>query len=131
MNKKIFVSHAHKDNEAARELVSKLSDKGVETWFDEYEIKPGDSWENQIKRALVESEAVIVILGEGYASPNVLVEAGMALGQGKTIFPVVVGKNESADIFSSLQRVDASGENGIEMAASQIAGFINKKDTIL
>lgn len=125
MSNKVFISHAHKDNEAAKELAKKISNKGVEAWFDENELKPGESWEQQIKDALIESNMVVLVLGEGEPSPNVLVEAGMAFGEGKRILPVVLGEDAKVNVFSNLQKVYAFGEEGIEAAADQIVNFVN------
>ena len=127
MSNKVFISHAHKDNEAAKELAEKIRNKGVEAWFDENELKPGESWEQQIKSALIESSTVVLVLGEGEPSPNVLVEAGMAFGQGKRVVPVVLGKNTDVKVFSNLQQVYAVGEEGIEAAADQIVNFVRFK----
>jgi hypothetical protein len=125
MANKVFISHAYKDREAAKELVNKLTTKGVQPWLDEYELKPGDSWEQQIKDALVESDTVVVLLGEGEPSPNVLVEAGMAFEQGKRIVPVVLGKNINVDVFSRLQQFNVAGFNGMDIAADQIAHLVS------
>ena len=131
MNNKVFISHARKDNEAAKELVEKLKDKGIHSWLDQYEIKPGESWEQQIKAALIESETVVLVLGEGAPSPNVLVEAGMAFGQGKRVLPVLIGESANINVFSNLQQVRAIGSNGIEEAADQIVNVISDPDEIL
>ena len=131
MNRKVFISHAHKDDEAAKELVEKLKVRGVETWFDENELKPGESWEQQIKEALIESKTVVLVLGEGDPSPNVLVEAGMAYGQGKRVLPVLVGGNANLSMFANLQQVTATGPNGIDNAAEQIAQVISEQDAML
>lgn len=131
MRNKVFISYAHKDNEMAKELAEKLSNKGIETWFDENEIKPGESWEQQIKDALIESSTVVLVLGEGEPSPNVLVEAGMAFGQGKRVLPVVLGENADVNVFSNLQQVYAVGEEGIETAADQIVNFVSDQEQLL
>ncbi len=122
---KVFISYAHKDIEAAKELADKLKERGVQPWLDEDNIKPGVSWAEQIKAAVVDSGTVVVILGEGEPSPNVLVEAGMAMGQGKPVLPVVVGENPYTGIFSNLQQVYVYGHNGLDAAADQIARFVD------
>lgn len=122
---KVFISHSHKDKEAAKQLAEKLKEKGVQPWFDEDNLKPGEAWEEQIKAAVVDSGTVVVFLGEGAPSPNVLVEAGMAMGKGKRVLPVVVGENPDIGVFANLQRVNAYGENGIDAAADEIARFVD------
>lgn len=131
MSNKVFISYAHKDNEIAKELVEKLSSKGIETWFDINELKPGESWELQTRNALIESSAVVLVFGEGELSPNVLVEAGMALEQGKQIVPVVVGENAKVKVFPNLQQVHAVGLEDIETAADQIVNAVSDRDQLL
>jgi len=124
MSGTVFISHAQKDNEAAKYLVKKLSNRGVEAWLDEY-ITLDTSWHQQIKDALIKSGTVVLLLGEGDPSPNVLVEAGMALGQGKKIVPVVVAENANLSLFPNLQRLRAVNEKEINSAADQSAAFVS------
>ena len=65
------------------------------------------------------------MLGEGDPSPSVLVEAGMAMGQGKRIVPVIVAENANLSLFPNLQRLRAVNEKEINAAADQIATFVS------
>lgn len=40
---KAFISHSHKDNDIAEKIGRNLMKNGIDTWYDEWEIKPGDS----------------------------------------------------------------------------------------
>ncbi|MGZ8095552.1 MAG: toll/interleukin-1 receptor domain-containing protein [Methylosarcina sp.] len=127
MSKKIFVSHSHQDRNIAKTLADKLKDKGISTWLDEYELHPGEAWEVQIKDALIDCDAVLCVIGEGEPSPNVLVETGMALGQGKTVLPVVVSNNTDTTIFNHFSHfapVNAFGASGIDNAVAEIAAAV-------
>lgn len=128
MSKNIFMSFAHKDSEAAKDLAKELGSKGIQTWLDVNELKSGESWDSEIKNAMNVSETVVVILGEGEPSPYVLMEAGMGLAQGKQIIPVVLGEHSNTDVFANLQQIHILGENGIETAADKIAHFVSEHD---
>lgn len=128
---KVFISHAHKDKDVAKSLAEKLEEMNVHPWVDEKELRPGSSWEEQIKEAVIESNVVVVVLGEGEPSPNVLVEAGMALGQGKRVLPVVLGGESEPNVFSNLQQVYVYGDNTIDSAASQIAHMVSEDEEML
>jgi 3-hydroxyisobutyrate dehydrogenase-like beta-hydroxyacid dehydrogenase len=128
---KVFISHAHKDKEAAKEFSDKLKERGIQAWFDEDSLQPGAAWEDQIKEAVEESQALVVFLGDGAPSPNVLVEAGMALSQGKQVLPVVAGENAEISVFGNLQQVRAVGENGIDLAADEIASLPGNQELLL
>jgi len=124
MNNTVFISYAQKDSEAAKSLVRKLSSRGVDAW-DDCKLLPGESWEQHVKDALISSRAVVLLLGEGDPSPSVLVEAGMAMGQGKRIVPVIVAENANLSLFPNLQRLRAVNEKEINAAADQIATFVS------
>lgn len=126
MSRKIFISFAHKDSKTAKDLAKKLGSKGIQTWSEINVLKSGESWNSVIKNAMNASEAVVVILGKGEPSPHVLVEAGMALAQGKQIIPVVLGEHANAGIFEKIQQIRILGENGIETAADKIMDSISK-----
>ena len=48
MNWDVFVSHASEDKEFARALAEGLSKKGLSVWFDDFELKVGDSLRRSI-----------------------------------------------------------------------------------
>jgi len=124
MTTHVFISYSGEDEEVARELAHNLARKGVEAWFDRDELKPGESWKQQIKRALNGSDAVVVVLGAGGPRANVLVEAGMAMGQGKKILPVIVDEKADVDVFSKLRLIRATNEDEIDTAADQVIAFV-------
>lgn len=55
----------------------------------------------------------------------------MALGQGERVLPVVTGENAEAGVFSNLQQVRVSGENGIDAAADEIVRFSDNQEILL
>lgn len=62
----VFVSHASEDkNEVVRPLANALVQKGVKVWYDEFEMKIGDSLRRKIDKGLANSRFGIVVL-----SPN-------------------------------------------------------------
>ena len=63
----LFVSHATEDREAiARPLARALIDEGFSVWFDEFELKIGDSIRASIDKGLRQSTYGIVILSQNY-----------------------------------------------------------------
>lgn len=57
MNKsaKIFLSHSSKDKDFVRKLANDLQNNGVPIWFDEWELKVGDSLNSKIADGIKES----------------------------------------------------------------------------
>ena len=39
----VFLSHSAKDNLVVRDVAERLKKDGLRVWFDEWEIRPGDS----------------------------------------------------------------------------------------
>lgn len=59
----VFVSHASEDKEdVARPLVMALRERGVKVWFDEFELRIGDSLRRKIDRGLASSRFGLVVL---------------------------------------------------------------------
>jgi hypothetical protein len=126
--KKVFLSYAQGDSEFASELADQLAKLGVQPWLDKKELRPGDSWAEQIKEALGSSDAVVVVTGAGKPSANVLVEAGAALSQGIKVIPIVIDEGaEISEIFPDRGRVRSVRESKVEDAAKEIAEIIGER----
>ena len=63
----VFISHASEDkDEVARPLADALSSKGLRVWYDEYELKIGDSLRRKIDRGLACSRFGIVVISRDF-----------------------------------------------------------------
>ena len=58
----VFISYTKKDVEFARKLARDLRLLGLSVWFDEWEMKVGDSIVGRIENGIEESQWMIVIL---------------------------------------------------------------------
>lgn len=62
-----FISHASEDKEVfVRPLASALAENGLEVWYDDFELRVGDSLLESINRGLAESDYGIVILSPAF-----------------------------------------------------------------
>lgn len=93
---KLFVSYGHRDSIWTISFVTHLQARGFEVWLDELELHPGDSAMEQVRQAMLESDALVSALSGHQPSPYALVEMGMALVQGKPVVPILL--NEETDI---------------------------------
>jgi formylglycine-generating enzyme required for sulfatase activity len=59
---RIFLCHAHEDQEAVLQLYQRLQADGFQLWMDKEDLKSGQDWRVEIPRAVRESEVVIVCL---------------------------------------------------------------------
>ena len=92
---KVYLSHAHSDEELARRVAATLEEAGLEVWDVTREILPGDNWAAILGSALQESQAMVVLLTpDAIRSKWVRWEIEYALGQirfRERLIPVVVG----------------------------------------
>lgn len=63
----VFISHASEDkDEIVRPLAIALRNAGLSVWFDEFELKIGDSLRQKIDRGLAKSRFGIVVLSKSF-----------------------------------------------------------------
>jgi len=63
----VFISHASEDkNEVVRPLANALKDLGLIVWYDEFELKIGDSLRRKIDKGLANSRFGIVVLSKSF-----------------------------------------------------------------
>jgi TIR domain-containing protein len=58
----VFLSHSSKDKAVVRKLAKRLKADGVDVWFDESELKPGDSIPHKIEKALEQSRVLVLCM---------------------------------------------------------------------
>ena len=58
----VFLSHSAKDNDVVQDIASRLKSDGVRVWFDEWEIKPGDSIPAKIEDGLEHSRVLVLCM---------------------------------------------------------------------
>lgn len=66
-----FISHASEDkDEIVRDLADALKENGFEVWYDEFELKIGDSLRKKIDNGLSKSRFGIVIISPSFVKKN-------------------------------------------------------------
>ena len=58
----VFLSHSAKDKDVVREIANRLKSDGVRVWFDDWEIKPGDSIPAKIEDGLEHSRVLVLCM---------------------------------------------------------------------
>jgi len=67
----VFISHSSEDkNDFVRPLANELKKIGVKVWYDEFELKIGDSLRKSIDKGLINSKYGIVILSTSFFNRN-------------------------------------------------------------
>jgi hypothetical protein len=63
----VFISHASEDKDAVvRPLANALKDAGLQVWYDEFELKIGDSLRRKIDAGLARSRFGVVVLSKAF-----------------------------------------------------------------
>lgn len=110
--KKVFLSYANIDSEAAKQLHASLRNADVSGWMDHADIASGEAVAHKIKESIREASAVVVLISPGsITSQWVQFEVGAAWAMGKLIVPVLIGDSDVSinlpDWLSEFQYLDA------------------------
>ena len=66
-----FISHASEDKQAVvKPLARELARLGLQVWYDEFELKLGESLRQAIDRGLATSQFGIVVLSRAFFAKN-------------------------------------------------------------
>ncbi len=95
----VFISYSLKDRTWVRDLAKALHDQGLTVWYDEAEVKPGESLLERIHEGLNKSRSIVFLIGTGASKSNwTAAELGAALALRKPIIPIVQEGTPPGDI---------------------------------
>jgi hypothetical protein len=124
-----FISHNTADKTTARALAALLVAQGQNVWFDEWEIRPGQSLTGGIEEGLATCDAFILIWSEAaQASKWVGTETRAYLRRRVDddkllVIPIMADKTPLPLLVADYRGFDISdGKTTLEDAAEQIAG---------
>jgi uncharacterized protein YjbI with pentapeptide repeats len=117
----LFISYARSDAEAAERLVKALSAVNVVGWLDHADIAAGNSFGAEVRKALLTSDAVLVLLSpRALHSEWVQFEIGAAESLGKYVIPVIISgehlEQQLPEILRNRQWIDARERPEAEIA---------------
>ena len=125
---KVFLCHAHADRDPVRALYTRLTKDGVDAWLDKEKLLPGQDWELEIRKAVRESDVVVVCLSKqfnqaGFRQKEVRLALDTAMEQPEGEIFIIPARLEECDNLESLRRwhwVDLFEEDGYEMLTRAI-----------
>ncbi len=128
---KVFISHSHKDNTLAEKVARTLKAAGMDTWYDKWEIMPGENWAEKMAKGLRESNAMVVLISpDSLESEKVRMDIDYALSQitfKNRLIPVLIGNQGNFPsykvpwIFKHLRTVHLPENGDNEAELQQIA----------
>lgn len=130
----VFISHASEDkNSVVRPLAVALKNKGINVWYDEFELKIGDSLRRKIDQGLSKSKFGIVVISRSFIKKgwtNYELDGLMtkAISGQQTLLPIWhdITKQEVIDYSPSLADKVArnTSQETVEEIAEEIAELI-------
>jgi len=117
----VFLCHSSDDKAAVRELYDRLQTDGYQPWLDEKDLLPGQDWEGAIRRAVRETDVVIVCLScrsitkEGFVQKEIRIALDVADEKPEdTIFliPARLEECQTPDRFSKWHWVNLFEDDG-------------------
>src|SRR5262245_1236643 len=118
---RIFISYAREDEVRVKQLYRRLADAGFQPWLDREHIIPGMKWGPIIKRALKQSDFVLVCLSttsinkRGFLQREIkqaLEQAEEKLEHDVYLIPARLDDCEVPDSLSEIQWVDLFEDDG-------------------
>ena len=130
----VFISHASEDkDDIVRPMATALKDEGLVVWYDEFELRIGDSLRRKIDRGLAKSKVGLVVLSHSFIAKGWTnyeldgIVTRRVDGQ-QMLLPIWhnISKNEVVDYSPSLadKVARSTATHTIEEIASEIAELI-------
>lgn len=130
----VFVSHASEDKDAiVRPLANALRERGLEVWYDEFELRIGSSLRKTIDRGIASSRFGVVVLsqaffGKGWPEYELDGLVTRSVGGDQVLLPVWhnVSKQEVVSYSPSLadKLARSTATHTVEEIAAEIAEVI-------
>jgi formylglycine-generating enzyme required for sulfatase activity len=136
---KVFLCHAHADRDAVRTLYNRLIKDGVDAWLDKEKLLPGQDWELEIRKAVRESDVVVVCLSRqfnqaGFRQKEVRLALDAAMEKPEGEIFIIPARWEECDVLEDLQRwhwVDLFESDGYENLIRALQARANKVSATL
>jgi hypothetical protein len=127
----VFLIYAHNDKETVRKLHQRMVRDGINTWLDAQNLQPGQDWQQEIRRAILKSDRVLVCLTRGFNKQpgyrheelKIALEKARLLDDGSIfIIPVRLERCSMPDSLHHLQRVDLFEAGGYRKLVRALQG---------
>ncbi|MEQ9661868.1 MAG: toll/interleukin-1 receptor domain-containing protein [Parasphingopyxis sp.] len=132
---KIYLAHASEDKDRVRPVAEYLMANGVDVWFDEWEIEPGDSLRQKMEEGLGAMTHFVVVLTEtSITKPWVAKEIDVGLVRqvgGQSRFVPLVVDLDPAKLSPFLQamlflKIDPAKEADLKILIDRLHGVSRK-----
>ena len=131
MSNTVFISYSSKDTQAIKEIIAKLSEKGIAYWKAPEMIPAGSNYAREIPRAIERCEVFLIILSES-SQQSIWVEKEIdcAINNRKTIVPLNLTGEPLCEMFrfylNNVQTIpyNEDPERGMEQLLERLQGLV-------
>ena len=119
---KVFLCHAHSDKADVKALYERLIKDGVDVWLDKEKLLPGQDWELEIRKAVRESDVIVICLSNefnsaGFRQKEVRLALDTAMEKPEGEIFIIPARLEACETLESLRTwhwVDLFDDNGYD-----------------
>jgi hypothetical protein len=135
-NDGIFLCHASEDKAAVIDIYRRLQRKGLRPWLDKMDLRPGQAWDHEIRKAIRSSRFVLVFLSSTSVAKRGYVQKEFALAldvlaempEGQIfIIPVRLDDCEVPDRFRHLHYADLFDSSGLDAIIAAIKSGLRRE----
>lgn len=125
----VFLLYARGDRDAVHRLYSSIQKEGIQAWLDVENLLPGQDWQSEIRKAIHNSDIVIVCLSKRFNKPGgyrheelkIALKRANSLPEGQTfIIPARLERCELPEPLRRWQCVDLFVANGYKRLLSAL-----------
>lgn len=112
----VFLSHSTKDKDIAEKIAKAVQAFGINIWYSEWALSPGDSLVGKVDEALGANDCLVVLVSENSLESewvsrelNSTVMNGLS-GKKVAIIPVLIDGSNLPEILKDILYIDMSGD---------------------
>jgi hypothetical protein len=128
---RVFLSYAHQDEKIVHEIARRLTESGIDVWFDK-DLQPGMDWMREIERELSSAEFVLYFISpssvrSSWASQEIQVALHRQISgeRGARILPILLEDADVPPLLRSIQWLDMRDGN-VDKAVRKLIETIKK-----
>ncbi len=133
---KAFLSYASEDRELfAQPMAEALMERGVQVWYDAWEIQPGDSLTSKLfEDGLAKADALVVLLSpksvnKKWVREELNVGNIRRIQENMKIIPIVIGECAIPTALIDVVRITMSHLDTADSVAARVADALYSRDT--
>jgi len=122
---RVLISYRSTKQATAEALANRVSDEGIDPWFDKWEVQAGDSIPGKIEEAFRTSKACLLLWSADHSAGAWCTEEmhtaiSKRVTEGYKIIPIRLDDVSLPDLLAHLRRVDLLSRDHFEDAVAQI-----------